>query len=185
MNLESRLGRSPLLLTRVSAFTAVGIALGLVLAGVPNVELVTAVCFIAGFLLGMRAGILTGALTETLFAGFHPMGSSLGFILAAQVIGMAFAGALGGLVVLLAGEMRGGVRYFSIIVLSGVLATIFFDFLTNLAFPLMAGFSFSQTAVALAAGIPFAALHLVSNLLIFGFIVRPIIPRLEKVWLTS
>ena len=185
MGLESRLGRSPLLLTRVSAFVAVGIALGLVLAGIPNVELITAVCFISGFLLGVRAGILTGALTETLFAGFHPMGSSVGLVLAAQIIGMTLAGTFGGLAAMLAGKTREGVRYFGIIILSGATATLIFDFLTNLAFPLMAGFSFSQTVVVLAAGIPFAVLHLVSNVLVFGFIVRPIIPRLEKVWLAS
>jgi hypothetical protein len=49
----------------------------------------------------------------------------------------------------------------------------------------MAGFSLSQTLVTLAAGVPFAAIHLLSNLFVFGLVVRPLIPRLERVWLSS
>ena len=104
MDSESRQGRSPLLLTRIAMFVAVGIVLGLTLSAIPNVELVTAVCFVAGFLLGPSAGVLVGGLTEALFAGFHPMGSSFGVLLASQVVGMALAGALGGLAAWLVGH---------------------------------------------------------------------------------
>jgi MFS family permease len=185
MSLETRLGRSPLLLTRMAAFVAVGIALGLALAAIPNVELVTAVCFISGFLLGVRAGVVTGGLIEALFAGFHPLGSSLGLVLIAQMAGMALAGLLGGVAARVTGPSRRGIRYAASIVLAGAVATIVFDALTNLAFPVMAGFSLSQTLVTLAAGVPFAAIHLFSNLLVFGVLVRPLIPRLERVWLAS
>jgi hypothetical protein len=184
MTLESRLGRSPLLLTRVAAFVAVGIALGMALVGVPNVELVTAVSFLSGFLLGVAAGVLTGGLIEVLFAGLNPMGSSLGLVLVAQVLGMILAGALGGVAARVAGPNRRGIRYAAVVILSGAIATIVFDILTNLAFPVMAGFSFSQTLVTLAAGVPFAAIHLLSNLFVFAVIVRPLIPRLENVWLS-
>jgi len=185
MSLETRLGRSPLLLTRIAAFVAVGIALGLALVAVPNVELVTGVSFMSGFLLGARAGVLTGGLIEALFAGFHPMGSSLGLVLAAQVAGMALAGLLGAVAAQATGADRRGIRYAASIVLAGAVTTVIFDVLTNLAFPVMAGFSLSQTLVTLAAGIPFAAIHLLSNLLVFSLIVRPLIPRLERVWLAS
>jgi hypothetical protein len=169
----------------MAAFVAVGVALGLALSAVPNVELVTGVTFMSGFLLGVRAGVLTGGLIEALFAGFHPMGSTLGLVLIAQMTGMALAGALGGAAAMVAAPARRGIRYTTSIVLSGALATVVFDVLTNLAFPVMAGFSLSQTIVTLAAGVPFAAIHLVSNLLVFGLIIRPLIPRLEKAWLAS
>jgi hypothetical protein len=185
MTLESRLGRSPLLLTRVAAFVAVGLALGMALVGIPNVELITAVSFLSGFLLGAAAGVLTGGLIEALFAGFNPLGSSLGLVLVAQVSGMVLAGALGGFAARIAGTARRGIRYAAVITLSGAVATLVFDILTNLAFPLMAGFSLSQALVMLAAGVPFAAIHLLSNLFVFAVIVRPLIPRLEKVWLSA
>jgi len=185
MSLETRPGRSPLLLTRMAAFVAVGIALGLALVAVPNVELVTGVSFMSGFLLGARAGVVTGGLIEALFAGFHPLGSSLGLVLVAQMAGMAFAGALGGAAARIVGSSRRGIRYAAAIVAAGAIATITFDALTNLAFPVMAGFSLSQTLVTLAAGVPFAAIHLLSNLFVFGLVVRPLIPRLERVWLSS
>ncbi|RPH94796.1 hypothetical protein EHM69_06440 [candidate division KSB1 bacterium] len=180
MQMESRLGRSPLLLTRIATFVAVGVVLGFLLSGIPNVELVTAVCFLSGFLFGFRAGLLTGALTEVIFAGFHPMGSSLGLLLAAQIIGMSLAGASGTLAALSVGMNRTGLRYGMTVVAYGLLTTVFFDFLTNLAFPIMAGFSFSQTLITLAAGVPFAAIHLISNAMVFSLIVVPIIPRLHK-----
>jgi hypothetical protein len=99
--------------------------------------------------------------------------------------GMALAGLLGGVAARVTGPSRRGIRYAASIVLAGVVATIVFDALTNLAFPVMAGFSLSQTLVTLAAGVPFAAIHLFSNLLVFGVLVRPLIPRLERVWLAS
>ena len=52
----SERARSPLLMTRIAAFTAIGVVAGLALVAVPNVEGVTAVCFMAGYLLGPLAG---------------------------------------------------------------------------------------------------------------------------------
>lgn len=178
---HSESSRSPLLLTRTATFVAVGIVAGLALSAVPNVELVTAVCFAAGFLLGPAGGALTGALTEMLFAGFHPMGSSLGILLAAQIVGMTLAGLTGAVARALAGSRRRGIRYIVLVVFSGAAATVLFDALTNLAFPIAAGFSPSQTLVSLAAALPFAAIHLVSNVFVFSLIVVPLLPRLERI----
>jgi uncharacterized membrane protein len=177
---ESRSGRSPLLLTRVAMFVAVGIVLGLALSAIPNVELVTATCFVAGFLLGPSAGLLVGGLTEALFAGFNPLGSSFGILLVSQVLGMALAGAMGALAAWLIGRRYDRVRYPITIVSVGVLATFLFDVLTNLAFPLTAGFSVSMLMVSLVAAIPFSGIHILSNALVFLLIVTPLLPRLEK-----
>lgn len=174
---ETERSRSPLFITRIAAFTAIGVVVGLVLAAVPNVEGVTAICFAAGYLLGPVAGILCGALTEALFAGFHPMGSSIGITLLLQVLGMSITGLLGGL----AGKLGStAVKNAVIVVACGVLSTIQFDFLTNLAYIIMAGFSFSQALVVYTAALPFALIHSISNLLIFAIIVVPLLPRLER-----
>jgi hypothetical protein len=171
--------RSPLFITRIASFSAIGVVVGLILASVPNVEGVTAVCFSAGYLLGPLSGLLCGALTEALFAGFHPMGSSMGFILLAQVIGMSLAGILGGVAGFISGSSQ-GLRQGLVVVSFGIAVTLIFDILTNLAFVFMAGFSFSQSAVVFAAALPFAGIHLVSNLIVFSLIVAPLLPRLQR-----
>ena len=137
MSTESRLGRPPLLLTRIAMFVAVGLVAGLALSAIPNVELVTAVCFVAGFLLGAgRRGCSCGGLTEALFAGFHPMGSSFGLLLVAQVLGMALAGLAGAMAAwLVGGQTARRVVSCRRSLGLGMLATIVFDILTNLAFP--------------------------------------------------
>ncbi|MCB9357144.1 MAG: hypothetical protein H6508_04360 [Calditrichaeota bacterium] len=170
----------PLLLTRIAALVAVGVALGYLLAPVPNVELVTATCFCAGCLLGVGAGVLCSLLIETLFAGFHPMGSSLGLTLVAQCLGMAGAATLGGLFRPVARRLH-GLSLAALVTLMGILSTLWFDLLTNLAFPVAAGFSFEQTLASLGLALPFAALHLLSNALVFLLVVLPAIPKLMRI----
>ncbi len=51
--------------------------------------------------------------------------------------------------------------------LAGVIVTVWYDLLTNLAYPISVGFDTSQIAVTLMAGIPFAAIHIGSNCLVF------------------
>ena len=184
MDPESRPVGSPLFMTRIASFVAVGLVAGIALAAVPNVELVTAVCFCAGFLLGSAAGLVTGGLTEALFAGFNPLGSSLGLLLVSQVIGMAAAGLIGALTRRLAGD-RTGLRFSLIVVSMGALATLFFDLITNLAYPVAAGFSVSQTMVTLAMGVPFAVIHIGSNVIVFALLVVPLLPKLKKVLAVS
>jgi hypothetical protein len=171
--------RSPLFITRIASFSAIGVVVGLALAAIPNVEGVTAVCFSAGYLLGPLSGLLCGALTEALFAGFHPMGSSMGLTLLAQVAGMSLAGVLGGVAGYVSGSSSGW-RHGLIVVSFGFTATLIFDILTNLAFVFMAGFSFSQSVIVFAAALPFAGIHLASNLIVFSLIVTPLLPRLQR-----
>lgn len=171
-------------MTRTASFVAVGVVVGMALAAVPNVELVTAVCFCSGFLLGSAAGGLTGCLTELIFAGFHPMGGSWGPLLAAQIIGMSLAGVLGGLSAnITANTSR--FRFAVVVVGFGLLATILFDLLTNIAFPIAAGFSLSAVSTYLAAALLFVAIHLGSNLLVFSIIVVPLLPRLKRALVES
>lgn len=169
----------PLLLTRAASFVAVGIALGYLLAPVPNVELVTATCFCAGYLLGAGAGLLCSILIEALFAGFHPMGSSFGLTLVAQCLGMGGAGLLGAIARPIIGKRMSAVRVI-LVTLFGIFATLWFDLLTNLAFPVAAGFSFEQTMASFVLAAPFAAIHFASNTLVFMLVVSPLLPKLTQ-----
>jgi hypothetical protein len=163
----------------MAAFIAVAVVLGYLLTAIPNVELVTATCFAAGYCLGPAAGAAVGAMAEFLFAGFHPMGSSVGLLLLAQMLGMALVGFAGGRTArLLAAPQSLASR--RILFLAGAFVTLVFDLLTNLAFPLQAGFSFSQTLVALAAGVGFAAIHVGSNCLIFSIVLPKVLAQLKR-----
>lgn len=168
-----------LLLTRMAAFIAVAVVLGYLLTAIPNVELVTATCFAAGYCLGPASGAAVGAAAEFLFAGFHPMGSSVGLLLLAQMLGMTLVGFAGGRIAgfLAAPQSLASRR---ILFLVGAFVTLVFDLLTNLAFPLQAGFSFSQTLVALAAGAGFAAVHIGSNCLIFSIVLPKVLVQLKR-----
>ena len=172
-------GRSPLRIARVSAFVALGVVSGLALSSIPNVELVTVICFAAGYLLGLTAGLATGALVELLFAGFHPMGSSMGFLLFAQMAGMAGAGLVGAVVRRPAEAAPRGV-YLGLLAAAALLCTAWFDLLTNLAYPVSIGFAGIDLRVYFAAALPFAAIHLLSNLAVFLVIAAPLLPRLRK-----
>lgn len=58
--------------------------------------------------------------------------------------------------------------------LCGVLVTTWYDIVTNLAYPLTAGFDTTQIWVTLIAGIPFAIVHIGSNALIFFLLAVPL-----------
>jgi hypothetical protein len=66
------------------------------------------------------------------------------------------------------------------IILAGILITICYDLLTNLAFPLSTGIHSVKGLVPfLLAGIPFAAIHLTSNIFIFALLVPVVHDRLK------
>jgi hypothetical protein len=62
----------------------------------------------------------------------------------------------------------------------GILTTLFFDLITNLVYPIAAGFDLKQTAVSLGMAVPFAVTHIVSNAVVFALLVVPILPKLKK-----
>jgi len=163
----------------MAAFIAVAVVLGYLLTPVPNVELVTATCFAAGVCLGATGGVVVGAMGEFLFAGLHPMGSSVGILLLAQMLAMALAGFVGGNISSLVKDFRSFASR-RILFVVGAFLTLLFDFLTNLAYPLQAGFSLSQTIAVLVAGIGFAAIHIASNALVFALVLPPVLTRLKK-----
>ena len=70
-------------------FVGVALGLGYLLAGVPNVELMTVTVALGGAVMGPAAGALCGALAAGIFSLASPIGAPLPLVLAAQVTGMA------------------------------------------------------------------------------------------------
>ncbi|MCD6277174.1 hypothetical protein J7J69_02900, partial [candidate division WOR-3 bacterium] len=63
--------------------------------------------------------------------------------------------------------------------LAGLVLTIIYDLITNLGGFIL--FPTGKTLIAyLIAGVPFAAIHCLSNLVIFGLVVYPLTKKLKR-----
>ncbi|MBL7032986.1 MAG: hypothetical protein ISR91_02475 [Candidatus Delongbacteria bacterium] len=153
-------------------FAALAAALGFALVEIPNVELITFTVFMAGVLLGVRSGLLVGLIGEGLFSGLNPLGSGLAIppLFLAQIISFALIGAVGGLI----GKRL--VRLpFWVIGLTGALLTLFYELLAALATVLVFGVGEQGLLAYLILGIPWSAIHLGLNFIVFAFLSRPVI----------
>ena len=163
--------------SRQIAFSGIFIALllgvGYALAFVPNIELLTAMIFLAGVLMGFKRGIIIGVIGEFLFSALNPMGSGLLFppMLIAQLIAMAIVSLSGTLMRNYILSCKRGIV--SSITMGGIglILTLLYDILVSAAFPISAGFSFREVIGTIIAGLAFSAVHLIGNTLVFILLV--------------
>lgn len=152
---------------------------------VPNIEMITAGIFIAGVWMGPRLGIFIGIVAEAIFSLLNPMGFPPPPLLLSQIIAMSLTGCVGGLFRKMLIERQ----FFSIkswtthalLGLAGFLLTSIYDFLTNISFPLAAGFDLEQIRITLVMGLPFAITHIGVNTVIFILVVPAFLQRV-KAW---
>jgi hypothetical protein len=151
-------------LSTAAVFVAAGVAVGYLLAGVPNVEGISAVSFFAGYRLGAGTGAVVGGLSMGIFSLFNPLGPPLVPVLVAQIAGMAMIGASGRLW----GRFALGVRFAEMLAAAmGALLTFLYGILTDYGFAVSIG-RWKEPLPVIAAGLPFSVVHIVSNGLIFG-----------------
>lgn len=162
---RSRPVRQPILL---GLFAGVGVAVGYLLAGVPGVELMTLVSCLAGVALGPARGALAGGLAAAAYSLGSPYGLAAPPLLAAQVLGMALPGVLGGLCapLLVRRDGRGGGPLVAGAL--GLAAALAFDVLTNLG--IIVGYDLDWRVV-LPGAVAMAALHLGVNGVIFAAVL--------------
>ena len=145
------------------------------------VELFTMAVFLSGALVGSAWGAWVGAAARLVFSVANPLGPPHPWILLAQVAGGAAVGALGGAAgrwyLLPPGRspVAGG-RRTALLLGCGLLATLAYDLLTNLA----QGFVFGSIPAALVLGALPSAQHLGSNLVIFAIVGNLAFPWLER-----
>jgi hypothetical protein len=157
-------------------FTAIGVAVGRLMAGVPNVELVTLSVFIGGVFCGMRAGAAIGALVMLVHSLLNPLGPPPPPLLPAQMAGFALAGFAGGLLgrrSRLAGA-RGAVAAAA----AGFAVTLVYDALTTIAtaFVVLGARGFAQGIWGIAAaGLLFTAIHVGVNTALFAAAVPSVV----------
>ena len=146
-----------------AVLVGLAVALGFGLAHVPNVELITLVVFVSGHLLGAWIGMMVGVVSMGLFTVLNPMGMPVILLALSQVTAMALIGLFGG-------GTRTWVRHppsWARLALCGLMATVFYDLVTNLVMALSLGM-LGQLAQVLIAGLTFSVLHMVSNTVIFA-----------------
>jgi len=163
-----------------SLLTAATVVVGYALAGLPNVELMTATVFIAGYLLGYGLGSAVGAGSMLLHSAFNPLGMAHPYLLAGQLAAFALIGAAGAWVGPLIATIRSRWTAALLCGASGFGLTLIYQVIVNVA----SFYAFSGTTDHLVTyvkvGLAFTALHVVVNTAIFFFAMRPIVSVLER-----
>ncbi len=150
-------------LARAALFIALAAGLGFAGAVLPNVELVTITIFLGGAATGPVTGAAIGAAAELLVSGLNPLGPALPLVFVAQVVGMAATGLAGGLLGRRILRIKATYRV-ALLAGIGLVLTIFFDFLTNLAL----GVHLGPIRATVLGGLAFSVVHIVSNMFVFA-----------------
>jgi len=163
-------------------FVALVVVLGFLLAGVPNIELMTVSVFLSGVILGRWSGTIVGALSILLYSLFNPYGPPLPPLVLAQILGFALVGCAGGM--LRRHLMEGGRASFLFSALAGLLLTLVYDSLTTVATAVVAlGADGLADGIAgfFVAGAIFIIVHTLSNTIVFAATVVPVM-RAVAAW---
>lgn len=179
MSPYSKRGSEDRLRTYVLAALMAGAAAagGYLLMAVPNVEVFTAILFIAGYALGAVPGMTAAVAAAVLYFGLNPQGGLFPPLFAAQVVGAGAAPLAG--TWFAPHQPLTRARRIRLAVAGGAV-TVWYDLLTNLAYPLAAGFDLRGIAVTVAMGVPFSVVHVVSNLLIFLVLVPNLLAVVDR-----
>ncbi len=143
------------------------------LLSIPNVNLMDFLVYLSSYLNGFAAGMIVGILSWFIYGTFNPLGFNMGILLACAFSEVVYA---------IAGCVNSKKKFESTLDiavesgLSGALATILYDITTNVSYM----FVFHIKPIpAIIAGLPFMAIHVVSNTVIF-ISAAPLIVRLER-----
>jgi hypothetical protein len=165
---------------RPALFIATAVAAGYLLMAVPNVELITTVVALGGLTLGAGNGLLIGGASMLLYGALNAWGPAYPPLWAMQIGGMALTGLMFGLLrkpLLRLSRPLPRALFFAL--LGGVM-TLLYDLLTNLAFPLAARMPLQGVLTTLAAGVPFALVHVGTNVALFAVVVPVAADQLRK-----
>jgi uncharacterized membrane protein len=138
---------------------------------IPNFELMTLVVFLSGVLLGARWGALVGAVCMLAYSVLNPYGPAHPLITLSQMAGEAAPGPVGAAFALAGIPNRPVLVRMLVLAVAGALLTAYFDLITNVA----TGLLFGQIRATLIGGLPFALLHLGTNVALFALLGTPLV----------
>ena len=161
-----------------SLLVAMIYATGAALAGVPNIELITALTFLSGYLLGPALGALVGAAGMGAHSLFNPLGAVAPPVWFVQMAAFALIGFAGGVW----GPRIARMRVAPAAVASAALGALLV-FIYQVAVNVVAFYTFTSDVdvwVYVWGGIAFAAVQLVWNVVVFGVAVPPMLRVLAR-----
>lgn len=182
------LERKSFRLTLISTFSALSIVLAYMLAEIPNVELLTLMIFLSGFIMGKREGLIVGSLSSFIYFFFNPNGASNLPLLAFQVFFFSLTGLIGSLT----SQFLDKKEYFKpdkdlytfrVLVIFGILSgliTFIYDIFSTLVGGFLVSFKFEYFLATFLSGMIFTTVHLIGNVLGFIFILPALIQLLHK-----
>ncbi len=156
-------------------FAGIAATAGYLLMAVPNVEALTVMLFLSGWALGLKRGITATIIAGLLYFGFNPQGTFPPLLLA-QIMGVCAAPIAGYLLRRCEGK---SLMDRILLVTVAVVVTLWYDLLSNLAYPLTAGFDMKGIMVTLIGGVPFSLIHISTNIAIF-LLVAPLLMNVVR-----
>lgn len=162
----------------IGLLVALCVALGYLLATIPNVELVTTSVFISGYLTGTISGIVIGGLAMGLYSMLNPYGMAPPPLFLAQILSYAIVGGAGG--ILGRGIHRIGLKHLILFGVCGLGFTILYALLTTFAYVLTAGNQEALFWGSLLRGIGFYVTHMITNTIFFLTVVPFVLNRLVR-----
>lgn len=160
--------------TLTAIFTALAIGSSYILAPLINIEVMSVILFIAGFLYGKYIGIVVGLTSSLIYYGWNPFGVPPLPLYLVCVGCMTFVGLIGGISKPNQKQVR-KIEFNRLnvakIALIGFLYTFLFDLTTNIVY----GWVYYSGNIPLAfiTGFPFMIIHLVNNTIMFAVLVIP------------
>ena len=168
-------------MTIVAVYTAMTAAVGLLLAPVPNLELISAAIFLGGYLFGLRKGIFIGICGAALFSIFNPIGSGLAYppLLVAQICCYAVLAVWGAMVSRFLLEER-PIRRRLILGGTGLAYTVGYSVAVSVASFIASGFKPAVWPALLLSGIAASLIHILVNTAIFAMVVPVLMDRVRR-----
>ncbi|MFX1577613.1 MAG: ECF transporter S component [Promethearchaeota archaeon] len=156
----------------VAIFAALAVGGNYALSAIPNIELSSIMVFLSGFLFGPLIGVLVAFIAMIIYQIWNPWGAFIPPIGLAVIGCTVFIGIIGGILgKALQRFDYSDTKWFLMPALFGILLTLLFDLITNFAYTVTFGMPF---IVALITGLPFTAVHVTTNAILFGLITQPV-----------
>ncbi|MHA1789126.1 MAG: ECF transporter S component [Candidatus Helarchaeota archaeon] len=163
----------------IAMLTALCISVSYILSPLANIELMSFIIFISGFIFGLTVGIGVGTMASLIYYGWNPYGPSNPPIFIACVLCMVLFGVIGGI---MRKKDNDKLEYSAWNVYKfgtvGLLLTLLFDLTTNI----ITGFIFygGNVIIALVLGIPFLLIHTISNTAVFSGLLIPVVNAIKN-----
>jgi hypothetical protein len=171
--------RTTRLVLLASLLVAMIFAAGQALAGIPNVELVTALAFVSGYLLGPALGAVVGAAGMGAHSLFNVMGTVAPPVWLSQVGSFALIGSAGGIVGPFLARVRGRARAAVLSALTGAVLVLIYQLAVNI----VAFYTFASDVdvwVYVWGGVAFGAVQVAWNVVVFGAAMPPMLRVLAR-----